>query len=160
MKKEIKLWHRNIIVRVINGVFDKFAFPVVYTDGLVSRTKKFREGRVPWGIVFKGCLVPLDFSRRMTAKEARAYCASIEFAGRGGNLPDFKWLERLNRKAPVFNEQCHELGVDGLCEDYYFSNQPNRGLGYDVVMMTGRKTEQIHYAAHEDRVRVLPVLPL
>ncbi len=161
-KNDIRLWKHDRVKRLWQRVTEaSFDFPVVYTDGLISRCRNDKNGREPWGMVFCGCLVPLhDAPKRMSAKEAIPYCCEMSFAGCYGRVPSFRWLEMLNKKVADFSSQRVFLGGEVLQNDYYLSDAANHNVGYDVVKMTGVKSRTVYYAGHEDKVRILPVIDL
>lgn len=161
-KNDVRLWKHNLRKRLWHRLAKQcFDFPVVYTDGLVSRCKNDREGRTPWGVVFDGCLVPVrDAPVKMQPRAGAEYCRSVSFAGCRGSVPSFQWLEKVNRKVNLFN--CHRtvLGGEALKVDYYLSNSANHNVGYDVVKMTGQNSRTVYYAGYEDSICILPVIEL
>jgi len=161
-KNDVRLWKHNLRKRLWHRLAKQcFDFPVVYTDGLVSRCKNDREGRTPWGMVFDGCLVPVrDAPVKMQPRAGAEYCRSVSFAGCQGSVPSFQWLEKVNKRLVSVDRMRETLGGDRLKNDYYLSDADNRGIGYDVVRMSGVKSRTVYYAGHVDKVCVMPVIDL
>lgn len=82
----------------------RYAYPVMYADGMVSRLKCDRIGRVPLGVIFENHLITLEDSpTKMLWNEAMAYCRSLQVLGHecdGGHI-DF-WEKVVNLES---NEQ-------------------------------------------------------
>lgn len=158
MKKFNDTWKR----RVYDWLRRKsFCFPVAYTDGTISRNKDFKSQKKPWGIVFKGCIIPLlDSPTKLTIEEAQSYCESLRFIGFECSLPEREWLIQLNKQVHRFNRLCKALGGHQLHSDYYFSGTAYGDKGYDVFMMDGKEVKNYKYANPEDRVWVRPIIKM
>lgn len=157
---DVRLWKHSIIGSVFRGVKGLYEYPVVYTDGLISRCKKDKAGRKPWGILFRNRIVALnDAPEKMTFAAAEHYCQDAVFAGEYCVVEDFELLERLNKQIYKINRLLQELGGTPLKNDYYLS-RTLCARGHDVVKMNGLKNRNIRYAAPEDRVCFRPMIDL
>lgn len=60
-----------------------FPYPVMYTDGTVSKQKSDKIGRTPLGVIFENHLITMKISSdKMTWPEAMEYCKGIKLLGR------------------------------------------------------------------------------
>ncbi len=62
---------------------DEYAYPVMYTDGIISTLKCDKAGRTPLGVIFENHLITMkDAPYDMTWTEAQEYCKSIKLLGK------------------------------------------------------------------------------
>ena len=118
-----------------------YKFPVVYSDGLISRLCSSSEGRKPCGILCKGYIVSIWKSpQKMTPQEAKEYCKSTAIIGRTTSIPPRKVMRKLLRNITKVNKCIRELGGDLLEAEWYmasndtFTSSP-AGYPLDDIML-------------------------
>lgn len=89
---------------------DKYAYPIVYEDGLVSRLRSSAKGRKAWGYLINGYIVAISRPERMTYSEAREYCNKMTFAGMPCVIPPRGILKKIIVNLPIVNNLISELG--------------------------------------------------
>ena len=77
---------RNFFQKILYNRLRKgnrsYLYPVLYSDGTISKAQCDRIGRKPLGIVFENHLITLkDSSKRMNWYEAMDYCKSVKIFG-------------------------------------------------------------------------------
>ena len=118
-----------------------YKFPVIYSDGTVSRLKSSLEGRSPLGILCKGYIVSIRQSpKEMTPQEAKEFCKTQSIAWRPSCIPPRKVMRTLLKNVTKVNEIIRDLGGDLLDTKWYmvtndtFTSSP-AGYPLDDIML-------------------------
>ena len=137
-----------------------FYFPVVYTDGLVSKCKEDRQGRTPFGLLICGKIVCLeDAPEEMTFDQAKEYCKSIRFAGHYASIGGYELMAKLNRQVADFDKQAKALGGSPLINDCYWTKDLCCGKpDFVVVQMDGITHFERFMAKAECPLRLRPII--
>ncbi len=154
------LWKYNWRVRIHDALKeDNFSLPVVYTDGLVSKCKKYRKGRIPFGILCGNSIFVLQKDYLKTSfVQAEEYCLQFGFAGRQGALASYKKLVFLNRNVEKFDAIAKEFGYSGIGGGCYWTSDflPKTR----VVRMNGFPVQDYYAKSSESMFSVLPQIDL
>lgn len=109
-----------------------FPYPVMYTDGTVSKQKSDKIGRTPLGVIFENHLMTLKISsNEMTWPEAMEYCKGIKLLGR-----------ECEAGSGAFWEKC--LGQEEKIKKI-FSSLANRQFASDIRCWTSGKGPKTFY---------------
>lgn len=115
--KELKIYVSSLFMD------NCYAFPVVYTDGLVSYLYKDSEGRTPYGIeIYDQIILLNDADKKMTVTNAREYCKNIHFAGFVGSCPSIDVLWFISKKFSKINHLIKKLGGTPFKKGLYCSS--------------------------------------
>lgn len=101
------------------------AFPVVYTDGLISCDKNDFFGRTPWGVEFGGYLVPFEgFEKELSYDEedAEEYCKGFQLGGSYCEVPSLEFFESLKKEVFEVNTFIIRLGGVAFKDDWYLAH--------------------------------------
>jgi len=117
----------NVLLRfdesrwLLKRLFRKcYCYPVVYTDGLISRFVDASEGRTAWGILINDWIVSLNPApEKMPYKKAKEYCRSIVFSGVEAELVPMTVMETIVCTPYLFNEVVTALGGKEITSQWY-----------------------------------------
>lgn len=137
-----------------------FYFPVVYTDGFVSKCKEDRKGRKPFGILIGGKIICLeDAPDIMTFDQAKEYCKKIRFAGHHASIGCYDLMAKLNRQITDFDKQSSTLGGTPLLNECYWTAELTHDKrDFLVVQMDGINHYGRFVARCECPLRLRPVI--
>lgn len=118
----------NLLQEIRYKQENRYAYPVMYADGTVSRMKCDGIGREPLGVILEKHLITLtDSPTKMLWNEAMAYCRSIKVLGRecnGGHIDFWKKIVDLTsnmRKRKALDSLLVGLGGEALGLEWRWS---------------------------------------
>lgn len=106
-----------------------FPYPVMYTDGTVSKQESDKIGRTPLGVIFENHLITMKISSdKMTQLEAMEYCKGIKLLGReceAGSIAFWnKCLDQREKIKKIFSSLVKGQFASGI---WFWTS----GKGYD-----------------------------
>ena len=158
MSKNLKLKNDEVnpVVLFMYNVFLDFLFrltkkcysyPVVYTDGFISRLIEDKKERVPFGIVVNNEIIILEEPEgKMNALQAEEYVEKRFFAGKDATLPSFNTLSIIKKNVHKINALMRQLGGKEFRGGWYRSSSkldrgyslkkpsPNLLVGKNILM--------------------------
>lgn len=157
-----RLWKHNWRVRLKEWWGDlRFALPVVYSDGLISKSKKYLIGRTPVGIMVGNVIVLLNIPKETkTFAEAELFCDNIWFAGRKAVVGRFNQMCRINRRINDFCDVYFELTQQRFIRDYFWTRDFLSQRERRVLHMNGMPTYYTYSARPDKDLYVMPVIDL
>jgi len=113
-----------------------YAYPVVYTDGLLSQVVSDGENRTPWGIAIGDYVIAIHAPKEeMSPSEARQYNKTIVFAAHAADSMDISVLRYIRMHVKTFNRMLKQLGGDPFEKGLYLSSSysGSRPIGIDFA---------------------------
>ncbi|MDO5387027.1 MAG: hypothetical protein Q4F75_07135 [Pseudomonadota bacterium] len=99
----------------------KYAFRVVYSDGLISPYKEGMSGRTPIGIAFCCYIIALaDSESEVNRNCVKGYCNQHSFCGRNDILADRDIWKCINAHFGSINTAMREIGGQPLKKKCYW----------------------------------------
>ena len=134
---------------------EKYAFRVVYSDGLISPYKEDMSGRTPVGIAFCCYIIALaDSECKVNRNCVKGYCNQHSFCGRNDILADKDIWKCINAHFGGINAAMREIGGQPLkVLRYYWTSR--KGLGA-VLYYWNLAKEDDAFSADEAFIR--PIL--
>ena len=158
----VRLWKHNWRVRLKERWNDfLFALPVVYSDGLISKNKKYQIGRTPVGIMVGNVIVLLNIPQvTKTFAEAELFCDNTWFAGRKAVIGRFDQMWQINRHINDFCDVYFELTRQRFLRDYFWTRDFFSSRERRVLHMNGIPTHDTYSARPEKDLCVMPLIDL
>ncbi len=174
MSKNLKLKNDEVnpvVLFMYNAILDFwfrlvekcYCYPVVYTDGFISRLIKDSKERVPFGIVVNGEIIILEEpDSKLTAQQAEDYVEKRFFAGKDATLPSFGTLSVIKKNIHKINKLMKELGGKEFKGGWYRSSSklergyslkkpsPNLLVGKNILMLHMNSDYGMHVPFCED----------
>lgn len=136
-----------------------YAFPVMYTDGLLSHVVSDGEHRTPWGIAIGDYVIAINApTEEMTLSEARKYNNSVNFAGYKGTNLSVDILRYIRSNTRTFNKLLERLGGVPFLNGFYATDETS---GKDTIGISfARGLRALCYLDHEDRFFARPAIDI
>ncbi len=113
-----------------------YAYPVVYTDGLLSQVVSDGKDRTPWGIAIGDYVIAIHAPKEeMSLSEIRQHNKTIVFADHRAGFLDIETLRYVRRNIKIFNKMLKTLGGAPFQYGLYVSNSysGSRPIGIDFA---------------------------
>ena len=155
----VRLWKPNKRTRLFDALTSKsFHFPVVYTDGLISKSKKYRKNREPFGLLIDNSIVILQKNYpKKNYVEAEEFCSQIVFALKRASVVSWKKMVLINQFIDKFDETALELGFSELHGKFCWTNE---GLIAHRVVHVGHAVQDYYAQSDRSLFCVLPQIDL
>ena len=93
----------------------RYKYPVLYSDGGISKAKCERIGRIPLGIIFENHLITLkDSPKDINWYEAMEYCQKIKIFGQSCDAGKWRFWRKYEEHKKSLNAQLKSLGGEPL----------------------------------------------
>lgn len=156
---DVHLWKNSRWTRLFDALTGKrFYFPVVYTDGLVSRCKKYAGEREPFGLLVDGSIMvlPKEF-HRMNFSQADEFCTGIVFALKRASVASWAKMVLLNRVIDKFDATVKELGFEPLSDKTCWTAD---GVTAHRIVRFGYAVQDYYALSDKNLFYVLPQIDL
>jgi hypothetical protein len=162
MEAKIKrpcIWKR---LKARLGFAPVFSYPIVYSDGYISRLKSDFGLRTPHGILIGRWIVLLFEPSKMCYNDGSKFCKNLYFAGEKGRLPSIYLLKYIKRNFNKINDLI--LSIDGapIEHGYYLSSELDKEFEYHYTAVRMNTSDVVlEYALHSsEKANIRPVFHL
>ena len=155
----VHLWQTGPWTKLYDALTSRrFYFPVVYTDGLISRCKKYAKRREPFGLLVDGSIMILQKKyQKMDFSQAEEFCSQIVFSLKRASVASWAKMVLLNHFIEKVDATAQELGFERLFEKTCWTADGDKA---HRIVRFGYAVQDYYAQSDENRFYVLPQIDL